>query len=371
MDADGTGHLSYKGFPDLPVATYTGDGFGGPGPGGKAIPIDAEGLVVNKDGSFWVSDEYGPYVYHFNPVGKMIGAIKPNAAIIPRRNGTISFSSDSSPHYLNGGKGDDVIPADNPTGRGNNHGFEGLTISRDGKTLYVLLQAATNQEGGLDKQTQANARFVQYDISGHDTRYVAEYVVPLPKYIDPTAKPAKNPKIAAQSEIFHIQDGQFFVLARDSGAGGGQSSSLSVYRHVDIFDIKHATNIIGPKYDCATCSIASSAGVLKPGIKPATYCSFLDFNVNSQLNRFGVNNGGIQDPTTLLNEKWESIGLVPVDGKNGDDGEYFLFSLSDNDFITQNGFQKFGEIQYADASGTNLNNQALVFKIKLPKGTKL
>src|SRR5579862_9329898 len=29
LDADGSGHLSYPGFPDLPVATYPGDGFGG------------------------------------------------------------------------------------------------------------------------------------------------------------------------------------------------------------------------------------------------------------------------------------------------------------------------------------------------------
>jgi hypothetical protein len=69
LDADGTGHLSYPGFPDLPVATYTGDGFGGTGCSGnqsrRRVPIDAEGLHVNADGSFWVSDEYGPYVCRF------------------------------------------------------------------------------------------------------------------------------------------------------------------------------------------------------------------------------------------------------------------------------------------------------------------
>lgn len=66
LDADVTGHLSYPGFPDLPIATYTGDGFGGDGPGGQRIPVDCEGLVVNADGSFWVSDEYGPYVCEFS-----------------------------------------------------------------------------------------------------------------------------------------------------------------------------------------------------------------------------------------------------------------------------------------------------------------
>lgn len=58
LDADGSGHLSYAGFPDLPVATYTGDGFGGSGTGGRRVSIDSEGLVLDGAGGWWVSDEY-------------------------------------------------------------------------------------------------------------------------------------------------------------------------------------------------------------------------------------------------------------------------------------------------------------------------
>lgn len=39
----------------------------------------------------------------------------------------------------------------------------------------------------------------------------------------------------------------------------------------------------------------------------------------------------------LLNEKWENIALVLVDGDHDESDtneEYFLFSLSDNDFVT-------------------------------------
>jgi hypothetical protein len=209
----------------------------------------------------------------------MIGAIRPPDAFIPMRNGTESFSADSPTFYASMGAGDDVIPANNPTGRDNNHGFEGLTI--DGNNLYVLLQAAANQEGGLNKQTERYARLVKYDITIPSApRYAREFVVPLPLYNDPTAKASKNPKTAAQSEIFHIQDGQFFITSRDSGAGHGQLISTSVYRHIDIFDIATATDIKGNTYDCATCAIASEdLGVLKTGITPATYCSFIDFNV--------------------------------------------------------------------------------------------
>lgn len=211
-----------------------------------------------------------------------------------------------------------VIPGDPSSGRNNNQGFEGLTITGDGRNLYVLLQSALNQEGGPAKQTNRYARLVKYDISSGTPRYAREFVVPLPQWTDPTSSPAKALKTAAQSEIFHIQDGQFFILARDSGSGHGQPISTSIYRHIDVFDIASATDIKGGTYDGPTSAIASSAGVLKAGITPATYCPFIDFNLNSQLNRFGVHNGGPQDQF-LLNEKWESIGLVPVDGKIGDD----------------------------------------------------
>jgi hypothetical protein len=302
----------------------------------------------------------------------MINAIRPNDAIIPMRNGTESFSADSPPHYVNGGAGDDVYPPNNPTGRDNNQGFEGLTMTGDGNNLYFLLQSSANQEGGLAKQTNNHPRLLKYDVSTSTPRYAREFVVPLPQYNDPTAKPSKNPKTAAQSEIHYVQDGQFFVLSRDSGAGHGQSSSTSIYRHIDVFDTASATDVKGAEYDCFDCAIASLAGQLDAGITPTTYCSFLDFNINSELGKFGLHNGGPQDQY-LLNEKWESIAIVPVDGGQGEadsNEEYFLFSLSDNDFITQNGFYDFGMIPYKDNSGYNLDNQALVFKIQLPKGSK-
>ncbi|KAG9246775.1 esterase-like activity of phytase-domain-containing protein [Calycina marina] len=366
LDADATGHITFAGFPDLPGATYTGDGFGGAGPGGKRIVIDSEGIILNDDGTFWISDEYGPFIYRFSAAGIMLGAIRPVDAIIPMRNGTESFSADS-PAVYDVGVSDDVSPADNPTGRDNNHGFEGLSASGDGKTLWVLLQAANNQEGGLSKQTQRYSRLLKYDITKPDApRYAREFVVPLPLYNDPTAKASKNPKAAAQSDIFNVQGDQFFILSRDSSAGNGQAVTTSVYRQIDVFDISVATDVkAAGGYDCATCNIASSAGVLNSSIVPVTYCSFLDFNVNSQLNRFGLHNGGVTDKG-LLNEKWESIGIVPVDGGVGDDDEWFVFSFSDNDFITQDGYMNGGAYPYSDASGFNLDNQALVFKISLP-----
>lgn len=359
LDPDAQGpYLSFPGFPDLPSAIYLGDGFGGNGTGGRRVSFDSEGLVLGSDGSFWVSDEYGPYIYKFTSSGRMTAAIRPPPALIPQRNGSESFSAASAPRY----DPDLTITPEDPTsGRSNNQGFEGLTVSPDGKTLSVLLQSATIQDGGLTSSARRYTRLLQYDISCDPPVYLSEYVVPLPLFTNANG----NTRVAAQSEIHQFSSTQFAILARDSNAGHGQDSSLSLYRHVDVFDISHATDVKSDVHDAINGSIASAAGVLQSDVTPATYCSWLDFNVNSELGKFGLHNGGAQD-AGLLNEKWEAMALVPVNG-NGRDGEYFLFSLSDNDFITQDGYMQGGKLKYSDESGFNLDNQALVFRVSLPK----
>ncbi|KAI4231490.1 MAG: hypothetical protein LQ352_008401 [Teloschistes flavicans] len=194
-----------------------------------------------------------------------------------------------------------------------------------------------------------------------------EYVVTLPLWTDPTAKKSKASKVAAQSEIHALGNGQFLILARDSGSGRGQPSTTSIYRHIDIFDLTNATDIKSDANDAVNGSIASpTTGVLNDGIRPADYCPWLDFNVNGELGKFGLHNGGAQD-SGLLNEKWESIAVVPVLGGQAQAGQFFVFSVSDNDFVTQNGYLNGGQYRYSDAGGFNIDSQALVFQVQLPK----
>lgn len=77
----------------------------------------------------------------------MLAAIRPPDALIPFRNGAESFSSNNPVHYIDNGKGPGPVPEDPVHGRDNNSGFEGLHVSDDEKTLYVMLQSATVQEG--------------------------------------------------------------------------------------------------------------------------------------------------------------------------------------------------------------------------------
>src|SRR5262249_41245074 len=49
-----------NGFPVLPQA------------GNGRISLDPEAIVRNRDGTFWISDEYGPYIYRFDRNGKLL-----------------------------------------------------------------------------------------------------------------------------------------------------------------------------------------------------------------------------------------------------------------------------------------------------------
>ena len=84
--------------------------------------LDPEGLVLDPDGGFWISDEYGPSVRRFDSKGRQSGRLEVPAEFAPG-------------------------PA---RGRTDNQGFEGLCLSPDGRALYAVLQSPLAQDGGRE-----------------------------------------------------------------------------------------------------------------------------------------------------------------------------------------------------------------------------
>jgi hypothetical protein len=333
-----------KGFPDLPQA-----------PNGR-VSIDAESLVLLPDGGFFIGDEYGPYVYRFSATGRLLAAIRPPEAFIPQRKGRDHFSSN------NPSPGAQAPAPPNPeTGRQNNQGFEGLTLTPDGKLLVVALQSATRQDGGNAPETRRYTRLLYYDLADLDRpRLVREQMVPLPVFDTADSKR----RVAAQSELLALGETRFLLLCRDAGNGYGMDGATSRYRTIEIIDTARATNIAGMVYD-TTVPVAAN-GRLADGIVPATLTPFIDLNDNAQLNKFGLHNGEPNDRSNL-SEKWEGLTLAPaLDPANPND--FFLFVVNDNDFITQNGFQV--GAPYRDASGADVDTMILVYRITLPPQQK-
>ena len=118
-----------------------------------------------------------------------------------------------------------------------------------------------------------------------------------------------------------------------------------------------------------TITTTPSSSVLIPGITPAQYCPFVNINTSAQLAKFGLHNGGAQDEG-LLNEKWEGLAIMPVDDEGGK--EWWVLVVSDNDFVTEDGWVNGGKRQYSDpaAGAGGLLNMAVVVRVGIPEGVK-
>ncbi|KAG6909435.1 hypothetical protein DXG01_000589 [Tephrocybe rancida] len=322
---------TYTADPQLPIASTSE----------PHLSLDVEGLVSNADGSFWISDEYGPYIYKYSSDGQLIETIQPPQAILPLdSDGDLFFTGDTDPG----------------TGRAGNKGMEGLTIDRKNQILYAMLQSATMQDGGTDKSTSRYTRLLAYNVSNPLVRppLVGEWVVPLPL--------SDKGNTEACSEIEFVSPGVFLALSRDGDGHGGDDDNTK-YKRADLFTITGATDIHGTSFDDPANPIASG-GKINTKIVPAKYLTFVDFVETNGLARFGLHNDSPEDQT-LIDAKWESLTLAPV-GDAAFPDDYFLFTAADNDFLTEDGVA----LGKSYDANINVDSQFLVFRVTLP-GAKL
>ena len=312
------------------------------GTGAGKVALDAESLQFARDGSLYVGDEYSANIYHFDPDGHLRGVIRPPASVEPRRDGQPAFGSLQSPD----------------TGRRNNQGPEGMSLSPDGRTLFVILQSALMQDSATGNAAgRINTRILVYDVGRTPTpaRPVAHYVVQLPAYDDRGHGGAPN-RTAAQSEIRALDDHRLLMLARDGAGRGAGDDKPMVYKQILLVDIANATNLAGTAYDTGTASLlASPRGTgLRPGIRAADTVPFIDMLDQRQLARVGLT-------THDLSEKWEAMDIVPaLDPDHPDD--HFLLVGNDNDFIARH-CRMSGRPCDADIDN---DNRILVYRIGLP-----
>lgn len=323
---------TFNGKPVPFVGTFNGNTI-------NKIAIDAEGLAMNRNRSGYLSDEYGPNIYYFKPgvdnsgnkVNQILAVLPLPEALMPRGGGEVAANQ------LN------YTSATEPgTGRRNNQGMEGLSLSPDGKKLYALMQSATVQDSTSSQQTRLNTRLLAYDIKPDadndgvpEHTLVSEFVLQLPIFTRNGLGGSPN-RTAAQSEIVSLGNGKLLVLSRDGNGLGSDNPSQAMFKSILLLDLKGASNVLGqPEFDAPNGQV-SPGGVLSPTITPLDWDQALNMLNSEQLARFGINlNFGAPDASTL-SEKWEGLGLVSALDPNAPD-DYFLFVGNDNDFLTQTG----------------------------------
>lgn len=174
----------------------------------SADGIDSEGLVLAADGTFWVSDEYGPHIVHVDATGKTLERINP-------------FGTGTGGRTL-----PKVLARRRP-----NRGMEGLTITPDGKTLVGLMQSPMYNPSSAAVSGSTVLRVVTFEIATGATK---QYVYLM-----------ENASLTGCSEIAAISATTFLALERD-GNYGGNTTSPATFKRVYKFDLAGATDISDP-----------------------------------------------------------------------------------------------------------------------------
>ena len=141
--------------------------------------FDPESFVQAEDGTFWVGEEFGPYILHLDKDGTLLDAPFPYPGV----------TSPSNPTLKDG---------ETPNLR-NSKGFE--SMATDGRYLYPIF------EGYLDDATDKHVRV----ISQFDTEEG--------KYTGKTWNYVAETEDANLGDAFLTEDGRLLVLERDDNLG--------------------------------------------------------------------------------------------------------------------------------------------------------
>jgi hypothetical protein len=250
--------------------------------GSFANRLDPEGIRVSPQGTFYVSDEYGPDLFEFNRQGHLLRRIE-----IPAKFFIANPSADPNAELLG-----------NTAGRQGNRGMEGLAISPDGRTLFGIMQNALIQDHGLTPGTTdrlgLNNRLLKIDLVTGETH---EYVYVLD---------AIN-RGQGVCEILAINDHEFLVVERDNRSNLQTPPQAPTRKTIYKINLTGATDVSGID--------SLPAGALPVGVTPVSKQLFINL-LDADLNL-----------AATIPEKIEGLAWGP----DLADGRHVLYVISDND----------------------------------------
>ena len=311
--------------------------------------LDPEGIARLADGSYFISEEYGAFVYRFGADGVLTATLPVPAALIPQKTGGfVAYDATAT-----------IV-----SGRRSNRGIEGLSASPDGRRLFAMLQSPTVQDGGLANASQ-HTRILVYDIEAASPNFnqlIGEYVYQLTLRGDVTA--TRHTPI---SEVFAVNDHQLLVLERD-GIGLGGTLGAPIYKKVNLVELNGASNILNTDWDKAVGTAGQknlpALGdqlALTNGIIAAARKDFVDLLNPADLAKFGMNAGAARDNNTVP-EKYEGLALVPLN-EPGAPNDWLMLVGTDNDYRATNVIHN--GVSVGSNSGTNGLADTLVFAYRL------
>jgi Esterase-like activity of phytase len=183
--------------------------------------LDIEGLVRTSAGDFWLCEEYSPSIVHVDRTGKVVKRYTPEGVTLDGADYPIA----------------PVLPSIYAT-RKINRGFEGMTISADEKTLYLVLQSPLYNPDKKIGDASRHTRVLAFDIARE--KPVAEYVYRFDAIKDFAADPKLGPDEMKLSAVALVNARTLLIVERTDTV----AKLYSV-------DISKATNILGAQWDDA------------------------------------------------------------------------------------------------------------------------
>lgn len=162
--------------------------------------FDPESIRRVRDGSYYVGEEFGPFLLHFDRSFNLIDKPIALPGVLAPEN---PFRGASAPNV------------------GSSRGFEGMALSQDGTKLYTLL------EGSVAGDPARTLRINEFDLKTK-TFTDRQFLYKLD---------AQGTNIG---DFTQISDGKFLVLERDGTQGPG-----SIFKRVKLIDLNAPLNADG------------------------------------------------------------------------------------------------------------------------------
>jgi len=307
--------------------------------------LDSEGMVAMADGTFWVSDEYGPFIVHFDAHGKELERLSPFDGALPKE---LSLRSP-------------------------NQGMEGLTITPDGSTLVGIMQSALATPGLVGSaKSVPMTRIVTINLA--DRGDVHEYLYPL-------ANPQQT-KVAV-SEITAVSNTTFLIDERDDEPQPNGNKKIYVADVSGATDVGPHSTVPGATYQ------ADAGGLLINSVPIETFVGVsTDGAATDELKAAGITIEAkslkldLSELLRSLSANGDFFGHDKIEGLITPDGGKTLIIANDSDFglaglasttppfqfkpkILPNGTQDSGEILKVDTAQLPAKTESVTVPIKV------
>jgi hypothetical protein len=256
--------------------------------------LDPEGLARMPNGDIWIADEYGPSLVHLDPTGKVLQRYVPHGIALDGADYPVT----------------EALPA-TFVKRADGEGFEALTASPDGTTLYVAMQGPLSNPNDDTGNRSRNTRVLVFDIASESV--TAEYVYRFEaiRSLDPSKK--ADPEDIKVSAMVLCDDGRLLVLERT-----GRVARLY------LADMSEATNIFGTIWDDLTMrpSLEAVNDLPSDGVAPLAKTLVADLTdlpkVPDKLEGLAI-----IDPSTIVvaNDNDFDVGKFDKNGQNSGQGD--------------------------------------------------